>query len=242
MQEILARMEKALSEIQDQSQLAGCVPFLYTYTAVTKNIIEHGRQPHFYEHPEALRELDVYFAQQYFDPLQHFLNTPAAGSTPISSPWRTYYEYARRPHPRAFVALLLGVNAHINGDLPVALATTHYGHEADFNNIDPVLTEVLPQTMRFLAKEFHDFQAMGGVLFPKFAEREFAQMAIRWRHQAWDNALKMNAQNSQDGREAVRKSIHQQTEQLAQQLIPLFEHPLTSIFHQAEWRRLGVQI
>lgn len=226
------RMEQTLAELQPQRQYAGCIPFLYAYYLVTKQIIQAGQQKNFFEYPEALKKLDLCFAELYFDPL---LKWKSSRQIDVS-PWKTYYLYCQTPRPRAFVALLLGINAHINGDLPIALATTQYDKTTDFNTIDQVLADVVPELMRFLASHSVDVMAWGGVLFPKFTQQEFTHLVIRWRHQAWENSLQISPENLN----SQRKLILQHTEDVAKQLIFLFRNPLQSLFHRHEWRELKV--
>lgn len=232
-QTVLKHMELSLDYFKRDTSLAFLIPFLHTYALVTRRVIQADEKERIFSHSEALRKLDVCFAQLYFDPLEVFLRTGVA-----PSPWKTYVEYCTTKHPRAFLATLLGINAHINGDLPVALALTQYQHKTEFDLVDRLLAEVVPELMHFLAAQFHDLQATGAKVFPKFTQQEFSHLILGWRHQAWENARLMNAQNI----DHQRQRLNQQTEAMAEQLMRVFHHPLRSVFYQQEWRRLKVSL
>lgn len=230
-QDVLTRMEQTLSLLDAQPKYQSGVPFLYTYFLVTQRVVQAEREKLF-QNPEALHQLDLYFARQYFDPLERFM----AGETAELSPWETYFQYFQVDKPRAFLLTLLGINAHINGDLPVALAMTAYDKERDFQQIDQLLSSVVSQLMKFLAKKYHDVQAIGGMLMPGFTQQEFSRIIIQWRHQAWENSLKIDPEHF----ESQRNSLNAQTELVAKQLIALFHDPVYSVFHQSQWHQMKV--
>jgi hypothetical protein len=118
------------------------------------------------------------------------------------------------------------------------LATTHYQQASDFEKIDPLLSEVVSPSMQFLAKEFHDVQAIGATVMPGFTQREFSRLVLGWRHQAWDNAQQITPQNF----ELKKASINQQTEVVAEQIIQFFQRPVNSMFTRRVWRNLEVKI
>lgn len=231
-QDVLTRMKQTLSLLEVQPRYAAGIPFLYTYFLVTQRVMRAEEEEKLFQHPEALHQLDIYFAQQYFHPLDQFV----AGSIQQLSPWETYFQYFQVDKPRAFLLTLLGINAHINGDLPVALAMTKYDKEQDFQQIDQLLSSVISQLMKFLAKKYHDVQAIGGVLMPGFTQQEFSRIIIQWRHQAWENSLKIDPEHF----ESQRSSLNAQTELVAKQLIALFHDPVYSVFHQSQWHQMKV--
>src|SRR6476661_2534044 len=103
--------------------------FLGTYQRTTLAVgaaVDDAR----FEDPEWVERWDVAFAKLYLAALDAHL----AGGTP-SRPWRLAFEAPADLPPLRHV--LLGINAHVNYDLPQAMLTVI--SDADF--ADPVLIE-----------------------------------------------------------------------------------------------------
>ncbi len=109
---VLARMAVLEAELT-----AGCDPqrfFLGTYARTTRAIgaaLVAGA----FEDPAWVEEWDVVFADLYLEALE----AHRRGSAGVPRPWRLAFAADPAMHPVAHV--LLGMNAHINYDLPQAL-------------------------------------------------------------------------------------------------------------------------
>lgn len=133
--------------------VAGQRPFLATYLRTTRAVggaVREGR----FEDPAWVEEWDVVFAELYVDALTAHRE---GRSTP--RPWRLAFEASSEMHPLGHV--LLGVNAHINYDLPQALVRVIA--PADFE--DPAV----------IARRHRDHEVIDGVLSGRVAAegREF---------------------------------------------------------------------
>lgn len=206
----------------------GFIPFLHTYYTVTKAVA--GKTD--FINPSALEQLDIHFASLYFNPIQQFLNN----QTEHTSPWKTYFAYCKQAKGNAFLEMLLGINAHINSDLTVTLYELSYSEQDDFRRINTILSDVIPEVMKFLAKEYHNLFALGGIVFPHFTHNEFTDIVVRWRNQAWDNAQRLQHLPQAEAIE----SLHTQTEELAKRLMDIFSNPVHFFSHQAELSSLRV--
>ncbi len=110
--EVLARM----AEIDARLQASGSHlhHFLATYartTAAVGKAVAYGS----FEDPDWVERWDVAFAQLYVDALEAFERT----SRSAPRPWRLAFEAPAELPPLRHV--LLGINAHVNYDLPQAL-------------------------------------------------------------------------------------------------------------------------
>jgi Family of unknown function (DUF5995) len=109
---LLARMAALLEQLE-----AGREParfFLGTYLRTTRAVagaLDRG----VFEDPDWVDEWDVDFAGFYLDALEAFRRDPAG----VPRPWRLAFGAAPGLPPEAHV--LLGMNAHINFDLPQSL-------------------------------------------------------------------------------------------------------------------------
>lgn len=210
---IVGRMELLLDYFAQYKQYSSLIPFLNTYYIITKTVALRLSEPRYFRNPAALQKLDVYFASLYFKPLAIYLNT---GTAP--EPWKTYFRYCSQAKGSAFLQMMLGINAHINGDLTKTVMDTKYKADKDYELINEILREKIPDVMSFLA--FHEGDALGAtaLMFRQLVEKEFETVIVKWRSLAWDNAQSMRR------RPLPYRGIHNQTEQIAQQLIEIFKH------------------
>jgi hypothetical protein len=105
-----------LRKLQDDLPRQGLDQFTVFNTAyyiVTKNIQEAAADNYF-EHPEFIQTLTTHFAEYYFRAIRQTKNN----SSKLPAAWARLNAHGSDP---AFMALLLGANAHINHDLPNAL-------------------------------------------------------------------------------------------------------------------------
>jgi hypothetical protein len=111
--DVVARMQQRLDELpQSVSQRA---PFLGTYMRTTQAVggaVGHGR----FEDPEWVERWDVVFAELYLD--AHDADR-AGNQAQVPRPWQL--AFAAPAELPALRHVLLGINAHINYDLPQAL-------------------------------------------------------------------------------------------------------------------------
>lgn len=143
----------------------------------------------------------------------------------VPKPWQTFFAYADRKDRSPFVGMLLGINAHINGDLAVCLTKLEYHERKDFLAINKILEEVLPETLKFLAFHEKDPIALGGLALESFVTQEFKQIVVRWRELAWQNAQIMEA-SSRVGPEKSLADLHNQAEGVGKQIIKIFDEAL----------------
>jgi hypothetical protein len=151
--EVLTKMEHLDSVLDMQDGLKW---FNLLYLMVTKEVVEHPPEGGWND-PAWIAQLDVCFANLYFDALRAGINDPGNAT----KAWRVLF--GARAHERIMRVqfALCGMNAHINRDLQVALFET-YGlsglraqqdspQHRDFEHINTILDVVEPRAMEFLA-------------------------------------------------------------------------------------------
>jgi hypothetical protein len=104
-----------------------------------------------------LTRLDINFAQLYFDALAY----ACTDATKVPRAWMALFEVRNNPAIERVQFALAGINAHINHDLPLAVVQTgkdlhippdHTSPEySDFENVNSVLSAVMPGTLHVLA-------------------------------------------------------------------------------------------
>jgi hypothetical protein len=112
-QAVVARMQQRLDELP--SHLAHRRIFLETYQRTTQAVGKAIGDAQF-EDPQWVEIWDVVFADLYLDAHDADLAGNADG---VPRPWRL--AFSARPDLPALVHVLLGINAHVNYDLPQAM-------------------------------------------------------------------------------------------------------------------------
>jgi hypothetical protein len=148
--------------IQRMQSLDGALPpgdglkwFNLLYLMVTQEVRDHPPQSGFQDLPW-LQRLDVVFAELYFSALSDF-----SKGSPVASSWQALFEARQRTDVDRIQFALAGMNAHINHDLSQALLQmddeTHMGftpdtpQHNDYEQVNGLLEQVLPQALQFLA-------------------------------------------------------------------------------------------
>ena len=191
---LLERMDALLAELEDGWETGRF--FLATYTRTTRAVaaaLGDGR----FEDPAWVEEWDVVFADLYLDALEAYRRSPDQAPRP----WRIAFGADPTLPPVAHV--LLGINAHVNYDLPQALLAVvppeDFGsprlldrRRRDHERIDAVLAE------RVAAEDGELEQAAGGgrtlldrAMTPvnREASRRFLREA---RLKVWHNTVALN--------------------------------------------------
>jgi hypothetical protein len=191
---LLVRMDALVTQLESDRDTGRF--FLATYTRTTRAVgaaLADGR----FEDPAWVEEWDVVFADLYLDALEAYRRSPDQAPRP----WRIAFDAEPALHPVGHV--LLGMNAHINYDLPQALLAVL--SQEDFENprllerrrrdherIDAVLAE------RVVAEDGELERAAGGgrtlldrVMAPlnQQASRRFLREA---RMKVWHNTMCLN--------------------------------------------------
>nr|EGQ40194.1 MAG: hypothetical protein J07AB56_09220 [Candidatus Nanosalinarum sp. J07AB56] len=208
---VRGEMATVLEWMRGEEEAEAFEPFLFAYHAVTSRVSDIlVRRPGFFGAPEEMQRLDEEFAVMYFDALEQYLDT---GEAP--RPWRTYFDYCSSGG-RPVVQMVLGMNAHINGDLPVVLAGTGYSNREDFDRINGVLESEVGNVSGHLARR-HDIAGVLGLLDRGLARREFRQLIVDWRRDAWENSRRILSGDTS------REEVFAETEALAEEIVSLDE-------------------
>lgn len=190
--------------------------FLACYGMMTRNTLDAIAQGEF-TNPEWVKRLLRRFAEYYFAALDAYDRYP--GSSPAV--WRATFEYTRDSNVWALQKLLLGVNAHINYDLVLALQDTlqdewdrlpaeerasrfadhcHVNHVI-WQTIDAVQDEILEPVMPML--KWVD------EVFGRADEWMISQLIKEWRDRVWRKAVELLETPDSVKRETLIKELEQ---------------------------------
>jgi Family of unknown function (DUF5995) len=190
--------------------------FLAVYMRTTANVKEELEQPRLggFVDPGWTERWDVAFAGLYLDAIERWNED---GSAP--GPWQVAFEAATsKPRLPPLRHLLLGMNAHINYDLPQSLLAVIDDAEfddpdliarrsADHLHIDEILTNRVPQEDQLLrqSEQPGDRTTLDRVLTPlnRAATKRFLTEA---RAKVWRNAQALSAAR-RDGPSALKTRL-----------------------------------
>ena len=195
---LIGRMEALLGPLQAAGDPRRF--FHATYLRTTRAVRDALRADRFSD-PDWVERWDVAFADLYLAALR----ADSAGG-PVPGPWAIAFRTGReRPDAPALRHVLLGMNAHINYDLPQALLAVISGPEfahpallgrrrADHQRIDEVLSQRVGAEDAQLAATAPRSE-VDAALAPlnQAASRRFLREA---RAKVWDNTLELNAARS----------------------------------------------
>ena len=209
---VLVRMQDMVDSWQAATDARSI--FLNCYLLMTRNMLAAINAGEFHDAEWAGRLLHR-FAEYYFDAAVAYDKDPASAS----AVWRTTFHAAAQTRLSVIQNLLLGINAHINYDLVLALAEIlrdewptlsqeqRLARYADHCHVNEVIASTIDavqdQVIGPLAPSF----SLVDLLFGPADEWIAKQLIVRWRDTVWHNALGILACSGLDERETLRIAV-----------------------------------
>jgi hypothetical protein len=177
------------------------VIFLRCYAMMTANMQAALAAGEFHD-PEWVRPWLDHFADFYFNALEAYTQRPETAPRV----WRLTHELAQIPMTNVIEALLLGVNAHINADLPLALhdaLAPEWGtltpeqrdlRHQDHNHVNAVIGRTTDAVRHEVLERYsHLLCVVDHVCFPavELGEWELGRIITAWRDAVWNNAVRL---------------------------------------------------
>lgn len=183
--------------------------FALTYIRVTEEY-RRAALDGFFEEPQFLAHEDAVFAGMYFDAYDDW----AAGRrAEVPEAWRLAFDTARDRSVPAIGNVLLGINAHVNRDMPFMLAglglvkpdgTTRKRDHDRFNRLlNAVYDDVIPEIARRFDPSADDFDPQGTTLDNLVT----FQILPVWREMVWRNAELLTRARTDAARRLVAAEI-----------------------------------
>ncbi|HMC08069.1 MAG TPA: DUF5995 family protein, partial [Actinomycetota bacterium] len=160
--------------------------FLLAYLRTTQTYGWARNQPGYFSDNAWVNHEASVFADHYF---QAF-DTYRAGGASVPAAWKIALDAAGSHRVTAIGDLLLGMNAHINRDLPFVLASVSIAsgdgssHKPDHDNVDRFLNAVVGPLLSEIAARFDP----GATSYGEAGKAAALQLLVTWRELAWRNA------------------------------------------------------
>lgn len=182
--------------------------FALTYLRVTEEYRRTIATPFFDDTPFVNHE-DFIFARYYFAAYDAWANGKRAYVPPA---WRITFDAARDHQVSASGDLLLGINAHVQRDLPFVLysiglvAPNGSSRKPDHDRVNEILNRVTDDVLAEIARRF-DPTIDDANLPTSLDDFTLFQTLVAWRETAWRNAELLAAASTTAAREQVASQI-----------------------------------
>jgi hypothetical protein len=181
--------------------------FSLLYLRVTNHVGTAVRTPGRFQDAGFISHEDAVFASYYFKAFDAYkngdvLHTPGA--------WQVAFDAARDKSVQGIGNLMLGMNAHINRDLPFVLysigltAPNGSSRKPDHDEINNVLYEAYEPAIAEGARRFDS--SLSQYTGPSASDSGI-QSVIAWREEAWRNAERLAWASSDAERAAISQQI-----------------------------------
>ncbi|MBT0607198.1 DUF5995 family protein [Aequorivita echinoideorum] len=139
--EVIFQLDEIINFECAQNSCMAYFPILYRKVTVR---IKEGILKNEFENNQRMEKLDVIFANRYIEAYQNSID-----KKPFTKSWKNAFDAAKTGKMLIMQHLLLGINAHINLDLGIAVAETVgkdgelMDFENDFNKINEILASMI---------------------------------------------------------------------------------------------------
>jgi hypothetical protein len=177
--------------------------------------------PGYYQDVPYFNHVDAVFAKYYTDAYYNWQN---GNRTAVPQSWLTAFDAAQNKQVSGSGDLLLGMNAHINRDLPFVMAAVGLvapdgsSRKPDYDAVEAWLYDATAPLIAEFAQRFDptmdDTQDPFGL-----GNWTLFQMVSDWRENAWRNAEALVSAPTPDARALVAANIEAQANTIAQGIL-----------------------
>lgn len=203
--------------------------FLHCYTLMSRNMYLSIQKKHFSD-PDWVSILLVRFSDYYFDALDLY----QSNHSNVPSVWKQAHDAAKNSDTHVLQNLLLGVNAHINYDLPLALYDCmehewlHFQKDNielrknDHDLVNRIISNSIDDVQDSIIKPISPTLAVLDKLMGRMDEWLLSKMIISWRSDVWNISQLLLEAQTPELREEIRQRQEHQVLKRGEQLINLF--------------------
>ena len=230
-------VDKAVREMQRRfdllaEQCTHAAVFSLAYLRTTETFLRTSLTPGFYADPAFVNHEDVVFARLYFSAVDDWT---AGRLEQVPPAWRLALDAAAGSRVSGSGNLLLGMNAHVNRDLPFTLAAVGLvdaqgrSRKPDHDQINRMLNQVVSPLVEEAAARFDPgiarLRTPYGVGYTALM-----QQLLVWRESAWRQAEQLVAARDDAERQRVAAAIEANAEANAHVIVAqtAYAPPLTS--------------
>jgi len=206
------RMTELLEEWEQRGDRRAI--FLGCYALMTGNMLMATKQRRF-EDDAWVSSLIHHFAGYYFDALEAY--DDSASMTPIA--WRITHDAAQDPETMAVQNLLLGINAHVNYDLALAVTDlldqewpslpfeVRESRYQDYLKVNQIIADTVDIVQDQVVERYAPLMEFVDILLGPIDEWFASQLINNWRDEVWQEVIGMLESPLANRREQMRQSL-----------------------------------
>jgi hypothetical protein len=201
--------------------------FSLTYLRTTEEYRRTIDDPAFFQDTNFVNHEDAVFARYYF---QAYDDWAAGRQAAVPPAWAIAFRAADQHAVSAAGNIALGINAHVQRDLPFVLAAIGLvkpdgsSRKPDHDRVNEFLNRVADDLYPEVARRFDptvDDSQVPGTTLDDFAE---FQIIPTWREIAWRNAERLVSASSPEARAQVAADIEAYAASQAQTLVAAYQY------------------
>jgi hypothetical protein len=208
--------------------------FALTYLRTTE---EYRRtvasDPGFFSDTAFVNHEDAVFAEYYFDAYDDW---HAGRLAEVPRAWAIAFDAASKRRVSGSGNLLLGVNGHVNRDLPFTLAAIGLvkpdgsSRKPDHDKVNRILNRVYGPVLAEAARRFDPSMSSSTSEGTTVDDTTLLQLLVSWREEAWRNAERLVAAATTSERDRVAAEIEQAATAKAEAIVAstAYRAPFTS--------------
>ncbi len=208
-------VDKVIREMTKRYNALGCdhdSTFAFTYLVTTEEYRQAVEDPNFFTDNAFINHQDAVFAAYYFD---QYDDWHAGRVDEVSPAWRIAFHAAANEEVTGMGSVFLGMNAHVNRDLPFVLAEIGLvkpdgtSRKVDHDRVNDFLAATNQYLLTEAAKYLDPTLDDGDVPGTSVDNSTAVQALVLWREQAWRNAERLVAAPTPEARAQVAQEIEQ---------------------------------
>lgn len=211
----LSCVDRVIREMTKRYNGLGCdhdATFAFTYLVTTEEYRRAVEDPQFFTDNAFVNHQDAVFADYYFEQFDDWHRGAVAEVSPA---WRIAFDSAERQRVTGTGNVFLGMNAHVNRDLPFVLAEIGLvkpdgtSRKADHDRVNDFLAATNQYLLAEAAKYLDPTLDDGDVPGTSVDNSTMVQALVGWREQAWRNAERLVAAPTAADRARVAREIEE---------------------------------
>jgi Family of unknown function (DUF5995) len=208
----VACIDHEITQLRTLRTRLGCdhrAVFATTYLVLTRTLRDTLRaDPGFFADPRYLFTEDALFADYYFRTVDDY-----AARRPVPRAWKIAFDTAARGNANAGQDMLLGINAHVQRDMPFVLAELGLhrpdgaSRKHDHDLVNDVLQRAYEPVVQAIGRSYDPIVKVTNAGWSPADNVAGLELVKGWREGVWRNAERLLNATTSAQRQAVANSI-----------------------------------
>ncbi len=177
---------KYLDDGLRNTDLQNLIAFNHTYLIITRNVFKRFGKNYF-QNDDLMERIDVNFGNYYFSSLKKYLK-----NKPCPPAWKILFDNCIKDNKFQFIYMALGVNAHVNNDLPQTLDDVMKGSRFQYDFL--LINEIIKHSLHEVVRSLHEKNRAMNIaknIFESVYAKYLNNLISEWRNDAWNSYLKL---------------------------------------------------